>query len=98
MPVLSLPNINSSYRLVAVEEVPGLGQHPLFRRAKRRESYTVLITNGVVSATTLPTTEELKAADTVFLGGSDHIVSGAVAQQIYNAGYGAWLSVVMVGQ
>ena len=94
MPVNTLPNIASSYRLVAVEEVPGLGRHPLFSRTKRRESYTVFITGGVVEASTLPTTEELKAADQVFLGGSDHIISGAVAQQIYNAGYGSWLTEV----
>ena len=94
MAVTSLPDIASSYRLVAVEEVPGLGQHPLFRRAKRRESYTLWIDNGVVSASTLPLTDDLKAADLVFSGGSDHIVSGAVAQQIYNAGFGEWLTLV----
>lgn len=94
MAVNSLPNINSSYRLVAVEEVPGLGQHPLFRRAKRRESYTVWITNGVVSASTLPLNDDLRSADMAFSGGSDHIVSGAVAQQIYNAGFGEWLTLV----
>lgn len=94
MPVLSLPNINSSYRLVAVEETPGLGKHPLFSRAKRRESYTVWITGRVVNASTYPMTDDLKAADAVYSGGSDHIVSGAVAQQIYNAGYGSWLTEV----
>jgi hypothetical protein len=58
------------------------------------ESYTILIADGVVSASTLPTTDEVKAADTVFLGGSDYTVSGAVAQQIYNAGFGRWLTEV----
>lgn len=94
MPVNTLPNVNSTYLLVAVEEVPGLGRHPLLRRAKRRESYTVWIKSGVVYASSLPLNDDLRAADQVFLGGSDHTVSGTVAQQIFNAGFGSWLTLV----
>jgi len=94
MAVTALPSLSSTYLLSAADQSTGLGKHPLFRRAPRMESYTILIADGVVSASTLPTTDEVKAADTVFLGGSDYTVSGAVAQQIYNAGFGRWLTEV----
>lgn len=94
MPVNTLPNVNSTYLLVAVEEVPGLGRHPLLRRTKRRESYTVWIKDNAAYASSLPLNDDLRAADKVFTGGSDHTVSGTDAQRIYNAGFGSWLTLV----
>ena len=94
MAVTTLPSLSSTYLLSAADQTTGLGKHPLFRRAPRMETFTILITGSDVQALQEPEAGLIKAADSYYLGGSDYTVSGAIAQQIFNAGYGRWLTEV----
>lgn len=53
---------------------------------------TLLVTNGVVTATRYPYQDDLSAADYYYLGGHEYILDQEKADVLINAGYGDYLT------
>jgi hypothetical protein len=64
-----------------------LSRHPLLARTKTRVGISVLKNGTSYRQVRYPASEEIAAADAVYLGGYDHVVSDAEAASLRAAGY-----------
>lgn len=62
--------------------------------ARARRGVWALITDGEVTTTESPTTDEVEAADTALRGGYPTEITSEVATILTDAGYSSWVTTV----
>lgn len=88
------PVAGQQFVLAAADEQVGLGRHPLFQRGAYMQGVTVLVTGSSVEAVLEPLDERVRDADFAFTDGREYVVDYEVAQLIFDAGFGRWLTLV----
>lgn len=68
---------------------PAERAHRLFRRVPIPRGVSLLVTGTSVVESRWPTIEQQEAADVVYMGGHEYVLTDADAQVLIDAGYGA---------
>lgn len=69
-----------------VAEGPATWTDPLFHRVKLNRGITILETGGAFTAVRFPTQDEIRAADTVYMGGHEYTVDDATKTALIAGG------------
>lgn len=91
MAVAVRPNLVDNYSLLAADWVQGAGKEAPFLYGRYSLGSDVWIVDSVVYSGQYTQRSVLEDADYGYMSGRTHVVPGAVARMIYDAGFSDWL-------